>query len=398
MTGRGRGSAEPSSHVTVTSAAPVETAMLSPSRRAHRTRFIAVAGQLHRGDSRYVPPLRCELHRVLDPSRNPWHRHAEMALFVGRRGGVTVGRVAAIHDRRNDEIRRERAGFFGFFECVDDRECATALLAEAEAWARERGAAIMRGPVSPSMHDECGSLVEGFDTPPVIQMPYNPPYHADLLEACGYRKAQDLFAYEFLVAQDVQPVIARVAAAAEASGEFRLRAVEPRRFRQEFEGLRSVFNGAWEANWGFVPIDEAEMEWHASRLRHLIDPRIALVVEAQQGERVQPAAFALAVPDVNEILRGLDGRLTPRAILRLVRGLRHVRTMRMLLLGVAAPFRRRGLEALLVRELHRHAAAAGFVRAELSWVLEDNAVMNKTIVRAGGRHYKTYRIYAKTLT
>ena len=398
MIGRLLGSAEQPRHLTVTSAAPVETVMLSPSRRAHRTRFIAAAGPLHRGDPHYVHPLRCELHRVLDPSRNPWHRHAEMALFVATRAGVTVGRVAAIHDRRNDEIRRERAGFFGFFECVDDRECAAALLATAEGWARERGAAIMRGPVSPSMHDECGSLVAGFDTPPVVQMPYNPAYHADLFEACGYRKAQDLFAYEALSTQGVQPVIARIAAAAEARGDFRLRTLDPRRFRQEFAALRSVFNSAWEANWGFVPIDEAEMEWHASRLRHLIDPRIALIVEARRGERVQPAAFALAIPDVNEILLGLDGRLTPRAILRLVRGQRHVRTMRLLLLGVAAPFRRRGVEALLIREIQRRGPAAGFVRADVSWVLEDNAVMNKSIVRAGGRHYKTFRIYAKTLT
>jgi hypothetical protein len=174
--------------------------------------------------------------------------------------------------------------------------------------------------------------------------------------------------------------------------------LDPRRFRQEFAALRSVFNSAWEANWGFVPIDEAEMEWHASRLRHLIDPRIALIVEARRGERVQPAAFALAIPDVIEILLGLDGRLTPRAILRLVRGQRHVRTMRLLLLGVAAPFRRRGVECAAhsrdpaSRSCRRVRPGGRVVGAGRQ------CVMNKSIVKAGGRHYKTFRIYAKTLT
>jgi len=397
VTARPVGGTEASSDPTAASPARVSTIILSPSRRADRARFIGVGGRLHRGDPCYVHPLRYELHRVLDPSRNPWHRHAEMALFLATRAGVTVGRVAAIQDRRHDESRSERAGFFGFFECVDDLECAGTLLGAAESWARARGAAVMRGPVSPSMHDECGCLVAGFDRPPVVQMPYNPPYHAELLEACGYRKAQDLFAYEFLGAQDIQPVIARVAAAAEASGEFHLRTVDPRRFEQEFEALRGVFNTAWEANWGFVPLDQHEIEWHASRLRQLIDPRVALIVEAKRGDRLEPAAFALAVPDVNEILVKLHGRLTPLAMLRLVLGMRHVHSLRLMLLGVAAPFRRRGLEALLVREIQRRGTAAGFTRAELSWVLEDNAVMNKTIVRAGGRHYKTYRLYAKTL-
>jgi hypothetical protein len=383
--------------VTATVSASVDVEALAPSRRADRARFIAVPAPLHRGDPRYVPPLRREVHGLLDPSRNPWHRHAEMALFVARQGGVAVGRIAAIRDRRHDEVRAERVGFFGFFDCVDDRECAAALLGEAERWSVARGATAMRGPISPSMHDECGCLVDGFDAPPVIQMPYNPPYHPDLLEACGYRKAQDLLAYEFLASQDVRPAIARIAHAVEASGEFRLRTVDPRRFRGEVETLRDLYNAAWETNWGFVPLDADEIEWRAGRLRQLVDPRIALFIEARRGEVFEPVAFALAVPDVNEILVGLDGRLTPLALLRLVRGLRRVRTMRLLLLGVVAGYRKRGLEALLVREIHHRGAQAGFARAELSWVLEDNVVMNRTIVKAGGRHYKTYRIYEKRL-
>ena len=374
---------------------PVEVLSLSPSRRAHRGRFIAVPGPLYRGDARYVPPLRRDIHRLLDPSSNPWHRHAELVLFVAIRGGETVGRIAAVRDHRNDEREGRRVGFFGFFECVDDQACAAALLGAAEGWARERGAEAMRGPISPSMDDECGCLVEGFDSPPVVGMPYNAPHCAPLLEAAGYRKEQDLLAYEFLSNQDVRPAIDRIADSVMAGGQFRVRTVDPRRFWQEVAIVRTMYNSAWERNWGFIPIDADEFTWRAKALRQIIDPRFALFMEARRGDAFEPAAFALAVPDVNEILRGLKGRLTPLALLRLARGLRRVTTIRFLLLGVVEGYRKRGLEAVLIREVHTRAARFGLRRAELSWVLEDNLVMNRTIRKAGGRHYKTYRVFGK---
>ena len=376
---------------------PVEVVALDPSRRAHRRRFIAVPAALYRGDPRYVPPLRRDVHRLLDPAVNPWHRHADLTLFVAQRGREIVGRIAAVHDRRQDQIQPERIGAFGFFECVDDAECAGALLDAAERWARERGLAAIRGPISPSMDDECGCLVEGFDSPPVVQMPYNPPYHARLLEAAGYRKEQDLLAYEFLSSQEVRPPIARIADAIEASDDFRLRRVDLRRFRDEVEIVRRIYNSAWERNWGFMPLDATEIAWRAKTLRQIIDPRFALFVEARQGGAFEPVAFGLAVPNVNEILIRLKGRLTPLAILRILRGLRHVTSIRVILLGVVADYRRRGLEAVIIREIHRRAARDGIPRAELSWVLEDNVVMNRTIRKAGGRHYKTYRIFVKGL-
>jgi hypothetical protein len=375
--------------------APVEVIALAATRRADRARFIAAPAPLYRGDQRYVPPLRRDVHRLLDPSTNPWHRHAEVALFLARRGRETVGRIAAVRDRRNDEREGRRVGFFGFFECVDDGACATALLGAAEQWARERGAVAMRGPISPSMDDECGCLVEGFDEPPVIGMPYNPPYYARLFEAAGYRKEQDLLAYEFLTAQEVRPAIGRIADSVMASGEFRVRGVEPRRFWQDVALVHAMYNSAWERNWGFVPLDAAEFTWRAKALKQIIDPRFALFVEARRGEVFEPAGFALAVPDINEILIRLRGRLTPLALFRLLRGLRRVTTIRFILFGVVADYRRRGLEAVLIREVHTRAARFGLRRAELSWILEDNLVMNRTIRKAGGRHYKSYRIFGK---
>ena len=373
----------------------VQILTMSASRRADRARFIAMPAPLYRGDPRYVAPLRRDVHRLLDPSVNPWHRHAETALFLAVRGRETVGRIAAVRDRRNDELEGRRVGFFGFFDCVDDRACAAALLGAAEGWARDRDAVAMRGPISPSMDDECGCLVEGFDAPPVIGMPYNHAYYAGLIEAEGYRKEQDLLAYELLTGQEVRPAIARVADSVMARGELRLRTVDLGRFWQEVALVRTLYNDAWERNWGFVPIDDAEFTWRAKALRQIIDPRLALFMEARRGDAFEPVGFALAVPDVNEILVGLKGRLTPLALWRIVRGLRRVTTVRCMLLGVIAGYRKRGLEAVLIRELHTRAARFGRRRAELSWVLEDNVVMNRTIRKVGGRHYKTYRIFGK---
>jgi hypothetical protein len=370
---------------------------LSPARRRDRDRFLSVPARLYRDDPSYVPPLRRDLHRLLDPSNNPWHRHAEMALFVALRGAEPVGRIAAIRDRRHEEFWAERAGFFGFFDCIDDPAAAAELLGAAERWVRARGAAEMYGPISPSMHDESGCLVEGFGTPPVIQMPYNHPYYARLLEADGYGKKRDLWAYEILSSQGVPPALDRLAQAVQARSNIRIRSVDRRRFWSEVEIVRRLYNSAWEMNWGFVPLDAEEIEWRARSLKELIDPRFALFAEAPSAGAFEPVGFVLAVPDVNEILIGLHGRLTPVALWRLLRGRRRVRRLRLLLLGVVAGYRRRGVEVLLIREIHRRWAEAGIPRAELSWVLEDNDAVIQAILRAGGRHYKTYRIFGKHL-
>jgi len=375
----------------------VEVIPLAVARRAHRARFLAVPAPLYRGDPRYVPPLRRELHRLLDPTRNPWYRHSEMALFVAIRGRQTVGRIAAIVDRRHQEVHRERVGFFGFFDCIDDTRCASALLGTAEDWVRARGADAIRGPISPSMHDESGCLVSGFDSPPVLQMTYNPPYYAHLFEACGYRKERDLLAYEALSSRAEHPVIDRIAQAIDARNDIRIRSLDRRRFWHEVEVVRGLYNAAWEMNWGFVPLDGEEFEWRARSLKDLIDPRFALLVEARRDDVFEPVAFGLALPNLNEILIDLKGRLTPLALFRIVRGLRRVRTIRLLLLGVTSGYRKRGLEALLIREVHRRCVAAGIDRVELSWVLEDNLPMNRTILKSGCRHYKTYRIFGKSL-
>jgi hypothetical protein len=262
---------------------------LSPARRRDRAQFLSVPARLYRGDSRYVPPLRRDLHRLLDPSNNPWHRHAEMALFVALRGGETVGRIAAIRDRRYDEFWGARKGFFGFFDCIDDPASAAALLGEAERWVRARGATEIHGPISPSMHDESGCLVDGFDSPPVIQMPYNHPYYARLLEACGYSKRRDLWAYEILSSQGIPPALDRLAQTVQARRDIRIRSVDQRRFWSEVEIVRRLYNSAWEMNWGFVPLDAEEIEWRARSLKELIDPRFALFAEAPSGDAFEPA-------------------------------------------------------------------------------------------------------------
>lgn len=366
-------------------------------RRSHRERFLGVAPLLYRADPNFVAPLRVEQRRLFDTSRNPWFAHSEMAIFVSERGRKTSGRIAAIVDRRHDEHRGESAGFFGFFESIDDPHCAAALLGHAEHWVGERGARFIRGPVSPSMHDECGVLVQGFDSPPVVMMPYNPAHYPALIEACGYCKERDLIAYEFITNQAMRPAIVRISETIEASGAFRVREIETKRFQREVETVRRIYNSAWDDNWGFVPLEDDEFRWRAASLKSILDPRLACFVEARGDDSWNAVGFVLAIPDVNEILIHLRGRLTPLAIARLVFGLRRVKTARVIMLGVVREYRKRGLESLLLREVHQRAARAGIRRGELSWVLEDNHATNRTIVKAGGRAYKVYRIYRKSI-
>ncbi|MBI3846482.1 MAG: GNAT family N-acetyltransferase [Planctomycetes bacterium] len=247
------------------------------------------------------------------------------------------------------------------------------------------------------MHDECGVLVQGFDSPPVVMMPYNPAHYPALIEACGYCKERDLIAYEFITNQAMRPAIVRISETIEASGAFRVREIETKRFQREVETVRRIYNSAWDDNWGFVPLEDDEFRWRAASLKSILDPRLACFVEARGDDSWNAVGFVLAIPDVNEILIHLRGRLTPLAIARLVFGLRRVKTARVIMLGVVREYRKRGLESLLLREVHQRAARAGIRRGELSWVLEDNHATNRTIVKAGGRAYKVYSIYRKSI-
>lgn len=349
--------------------------------------FIRFPENLYRADPQWVPPLRRQERARLTAS-NPLFAHGEARLFLARRDGEIVGRVAVILERRHLERWRDGAGFFGFFEAVADEEVAAVLFDAARAWLRARGLTVMRGPVNPSAHDECGLLTEGFDRPPRILMAYNPPYYPGLLERVGLRPVRELLSYEV----EIPPVLLeRVGAVARVAAErgVRIRPLDPGRLAAEAEVFRRLYNAAWSENWGFVPMSEGEVAAMASRLRPVLVPELALFAEA--GSR--PVGFVLCLPDVNPALRLLKGRVTPWGLVRFRRRARSLDELRLMALGVLPEYRRRGVEALLLQETFGAIRRLGYRRAELGWILEENSVTRRLAERWGARVVKRYRMY-----
>ncbi|MBN1675443.1 MAG: N-acetyltransferase [Kiritimatiellae bacterium] len=365
-----------------------------------RAAFLDFAFQRYRHDPNWVPPLR-RSQAGLFAGRAAFFAHAEMALLLASRNGKPVGRIAAIHNRAHNERYADRTGFFGFFECEDaDAEAACALIARAEAWLRERGMSTLRGPVNPSMNAECGLLVDGFDSPPMALMPYNPKAYVELLTQAGFRKCKDLYAY-LVRAERVGPGteaharLLRIRRVLERRHpEVKVRPLAMRDYRAEIARIMDVFEQARQDNWGYVPITPEELQETAAEMKGVVDPEIILIAEVD-GE---PAGASLAIPNVNRGLTACGGRLFPFGFIRFLRAIKRTNEIR--IFGVAAlpRFRHLGITGILFLETVLRGIAKGYTRGEASWVLEDNVLSNRTIQHGlDPEHYKTYRLYEKTI-
>lgn len=353
--------------------------------------------RVYADDPTWIPPLRRVLRERFDPQRTPFLRYGEAQLFLAERDGIAVGRISAHLNPLHDQKWGERAGFFGFFECLNDGEAAAALFAAAEGWLRERGAAFARGPISFSLNDEAGCLVDGFETPPMIAMPHGRRWFPELIEANGYAKVKDLWAYRYPVASPLEERRQRAYDRIHAMERVRVRPFEKRNLRRDVRLAVEIYNDAWERNWGAIPITEEEADRLAGELLLFADPALTAMVEID-GE---PAAMVIAIPNLNECARDIDGRLFPfgwaKVLWRLRRGPRSGRVM---LLGVREQFRTREfahLGVMLTAEIHVRGRARGYDWAELGWVLEDNDLLNSALRRTEAEVYKTYRIYEKEL-
>ena len=355
-------------------------------------RFISFPYQHYRGDPLWVPQLRMDVRTLLSPAKNPFFQHAEAQYFVGRSDGRTVGRIAAIKNDAHTKEHHDRVGFYGFFECVNDPEVAAALFDSAAAWLRARGLAILRGPMSPSINDECGLLVQGFETPPTLMMSHNPRYYVDLHQRYGFTKAKDLLVYESTTTRLPERIVRAATVIAQRKG-IALRALNMKRFRAEVELVKALYNDAWEKNWGFVPLTGAEIDHLATQLKPIVVPD--LVCFAERAGKV--IGFAVALPDLNVALRhNPSGRVVP-GILKVLWYARKVNRLRILLLGVLPQYRSSGIDALMYHWIWTKGLAHGFTWGEGGWILEDNAAMNNAAVQLGFRPYRTYRIYDKPL-
>lgn len=360
--------------------------------RSDRKRFVRLPEVLYRDEPAWVAPLRREQMAHLDPRENPFFTHSEAALLLASRHGVPVGRIAAIHNRRHLEVYGDGTGFFGFFESVDDPEVAGVLLEAAREWLLERGLTRMRGPVSFTINDEAGLLLDAFEEPPVLLMPYNPPYYRRLLEGWGLVKAHDLYAYRLDAPEAIPPALERVSARAAAKG-IRVRTAELDRFDEEVERIHRIHSRAWAGNWGAVPLTLAEVRNLAGKLREIVDPELVLLAE-RHGE---PMGVSVTLPDLNQALAHLGGRLLPFGWLRLLRERRRIDALRVLILGVLPEHRHLGVEATMIHRTLTTGLAKGYRWAELSWVLESNRPMLRLLGHLGARRTKTYRLYEREI-
>ncbi len=368
--------------------------------RRELEQFLRVPGAIYRDDPNWVPPLLFERLQHLDPRRNPFLRAIEIRYFIALRGDAPVGRISAQINRRHLARHDDASGHFGFLEAVDDEEVFAALLETAENWVRAQGMRRLAGPFNPSINDECGLLVDGFDTPPSMMMGHARRYYAARLERLGYRKAKDLIAYDFDVAGPWPPAAARLLARARGMRGLSFRPLDMRRYEEEILAICRIFNDAWAHNWGFVPFDEEEARYMGRSIRPLVTARCFAFGEVD-GE---PVAMTVTLPNINEAIRDLGGRLWPFGWARLLWRLkvRGVRTWRMPLMGVCRRFqgtpRGAALALGVIDEVKSYHRRRGVRRAELSWVLEDNRPTRQLIETVGGVPYKRYRIYAKELS
>lgn len=365
--------------------------------KADLGQFIALPNLILGSDPAWVPPLLLERRLHLTPKTNPYFEHARWQGWVAWRGNRPVGRISAQIDSLHLERHGDATGFFGMLDAEDSQETFAALIGTAENWLRGEGIARVRGPISLSINDEVGLLVDGFDTPPVFMMGHAKPYYGARIEQCGYAKAKDMLAY--MIAPDFEAPKVMQRLLAKFMPRIRVRPLDRSRFDEELAVLRDIFNDAWADNWGFVPFTEAEFKDLGHTLKLLIASELIQIAEVD-GE---PAAFIVALPNINEVIKGFGGKLLPFNWAKLLWQLkvRFPKSARVPLMGVRRSFHNTplgpGLAFLVIDSVRKHLVERGVRQVELSWVLEDNDGMCNIIESIGGHAYKRYRVYEKQL-
>jgi len=354
-------------------------------------KFISYPNKLYQGDPNYVAPLISERKEFFDRRRNPFFKKASVRMFLAERDGEVAGRIATCVNYSHNQYHEEQVGFFGFFDCPDDFEIGSTLLKVAMIELKRAGMEKMRGPVSFSTNHECGFLVEGFDTPPSVMMTYNKPYLPKLAEQFGLKKVMDLLGYIITrddpIPERIQTVVDKLA----ERSDVRLRTLRMSQFEEEVDRIHSIYNNAWQNNWGFVPMDRDEFDYVAGNLRQIVDPELVFIAEHEN----QPVAFSLALPNVNQALIKLKGRLFPLGLLKLLWHTKirnKIDGIRMITFGVIPQFQRRGIDSAMYVATYKRAVSKGYRWAELSWMLETNDLMLRAANDMGGKPYKRYRI------
>ena len=365
--------------------------------RCDRDAFIKFQWQIYPDDPAWVPPLIIERKAFLDRKHHPFYRHGDAALFLARKNGKIAGRIMASDDPNYNSLHETNLGCFGLFECIDDHEVAAVLFDAAASWLRNKGHTEMMGPIDYSTNYVCGLLIDGFRFPPTILTAHNPPYYRELIESYGFTKAKDWYAWWFAEPLKAVMHLRRLATRLKTRGPVTIRPANLKDVRGESRRLRQIFNQAWEKNWGFVPFTEAESEFMTKELKPLLLPKFAWIAESGN----EPVGFALGLPDINVVLRVLNGRLTrfgfPIGLIKLLFCKKRIRKGRLIALGVIEKYRRVGIAELLVLRVIEETMVKRGITGELSMTLEDNFMINRFLEAIGAQRYKTYRIYSKAI-
>lgn len=366
---------------------------------ADKKAFVDLAWALNKEDPHWIPPLKSEVHGLIDPRKNPWFEHAEAAFFLAERGGKPLGRISAQVDQLVLEHMGAGTGQWGMFEAAD-QEVGSELLNAAEAWLQERGMTRSLGPFSLSIWDEPGLLVRGFDHSPTIMMGHNNPAYEGWVEAHGYRSLKDLYTYDLDITKDLPPIVQRLVSSGDRNDRIRVRTVNKSRFDEEAALILSILNDAWSDNWGFIPLTDAEIAYAGKKLKPIVYEDLIRVAELD-GE---PVAFMMTLPDLNELTRDLNGTLLPFGWAKLLWRLRKpkVRTLRVPLMGVVKKLQASRLAGqlafMMIERIRRDGAANyGAVRGEIGWILDDNQGMKSIADASNSSINKIYRIYEKAL-
>ncbi len=353
--------------------------------------FIKLPWKIYKDDPYWVPPLLMDRKKLLDTKKNPFYLHSEMEMFLAKKDGEIVGRIAAIINHNHNKFQEEEIGFFGFFESVNDQAVANALFDASKDWIKKKGFSSMRGPMNPSTNDEVGLLVEGFDSNPRILMTYNPKYYLDLYSNYGLKKEKDLFAYHVNKDKVFTDKLERVTRMITHKEGLTFRSINMKELKKEIKKVKEVYNDAWSKNWGFVPMTDEEFDFLADDLKQVVEPDLAIFVEVN-GKAI---GFALSLPDINQALKhNKNGHLLP-GVYHLLTKKKNIHWVRIMVLGVIRSYQQTGIAAVLFYETAKRAVKLGYFDGEASWVLEDNLMMNRSADLLHATKYKTYRVYKK---
>ncbi len=353
-------------------------------------------GGIYNGDHNYIPPLRLDIEERLNPAKNPFFKHGKIHLFIAEEDGKLVGRVSAQVDYQFVSYQGKNTGFFGFFESINDTEVSKALLDAASSWLKAQGMDEMIGPMCPSMSEEIGILVEGFP-PATILTAYNPPYYANLFTSSGIEVIKTWYAW-WMEVKDVISRAERFDKLSEALKKrygIEIRKVNMKKFDEELKILRYLYNECWKGNWGFTPLTEEDMKYIGDKLKDLVDEDLALFAY----KNGKPVGVSVTLPDLNQAIKDFKGEISPINVLKLLYRLKikHLKTLRVFILGVLEEYRHRGLDALLYIESAKAAYKKGYIYGEASMTLEDNWGINNAIKNLGGEPYKKFYIFGKSL-